>query len=76
MEKTSKKNRKFYGCENYPTCEFVSWEKPVTATCPQCGGYMVEKRGRKGELLHLCANETCRCRVEVQPADSTEENDD
>ena len=76
MEKTSKKNRKFYGCENYPTCEFVSWEKPVTAICPQCGGYMVEKRGRKGELLHLCANETCRCRVEVQPADSTEENDD
>ncbi len=66
MEKTSKKNRKFYGCERYPECEFVSWEKPVTAACPQCGGYMVEKRGRKGEMWHLCANETCRCRVEVQ----------
>ncbi len=66
MEKTSRKNRKFYGCERYPECEFVSWEKPVTAKCPQCGGYMVEKRGRKGEVWHLCANETCRCRVEVQ----------
>ena len=66
MEKTSKKNRKFYGCERYPDCDFVSWEKPVTAACPQCGGYMVEKRGRKGEMWHLCANETCRCRVEVQ----------
>ncbi len=66
MEKTSRKNRKFYGCERYPECDFVSWEKPVTDKCPQCGGYMVEKRGRKGEVWHLCANETCRCRVEVQ----------
>ena len=66
MEKTSKKNRKFYGCERYPECNFVSWEMPVTDKCPQCGGYMVEKRSRKGEVWHLCANETCRCRVEVK----------
>jgi DNA topoisomerase I len=72
MEKTSKKNRKFYGCERYPECDFVSWEKPVVEKCPQCGGYMVEKRGRKGEVWHLCANETCRCRVEVH----SEEQDD
>ncbi len=66
MEKTSRKNRKFFGCERYPECDFVSWEKPVTARCPQCDSYMVEKRGRKGEVWHLCANETCHCRVEVQ----------
>ncbi len=72
MEKTSKKNRKFYGCERYPDCDFVSWEKPVTDRCPQCGGYMVEKRGRKGEVWHLCANETCRCRVEVQQEEAAE----
>ena len=65
MEKTSKKNRKFYGCEKYPDCDFVSWEKPITDLCPQCGSYMVEKRGRRGELIHLCANETCRCKVAV-----------
>ena len=70
MEKTSRKNRKFFGCENYPECDFVSWEKPVTTPCPQCGGYMVEKRGRKGLVWHLCANETCHCRIEVQPEDS------
>ncbi len=73
MEKTSKKNRKFFGCEHYPECDFVSWEKPVVDKCPQCGSYMVEKRGRKGELWHLCANETCHCRVEVQQEDGTEE---
>ncbi len=65
MEKTSKKNRKFYGCEKYPECDFVSWEKPITDQCPQCGSYMVEKRGKRGELIHLCANETCRCKVAV-----------
>ncbi len=73
MEKTSKKNRKFYGCEHYPECDFVSWEKPVTEKCPQCGSYMVEKYNRKGEMWHLCANETCRCRVEVKQGESEEE---
>lgn len=72
MEKTSRKNRKFFGCERYPECEFVSWEKPVVDKCPQCGGYMVEKRGRKGELWHLCANETCHCRVEIQQEDASD----
>ena len=78
MEKTSKKNRKFFGCERYPDCSFVSWEKPVVDKCPQCGSFMVEKRGRKGELWHLCANETCHCRVEIQSDETTEmeENDD
>lgn len=66
MEKTSRKNRKFYGCEHYPECDFVSWEMPVPDKCPQCGSYMIEKHGRKGEVWHLCANENCRCRVEVK----------
>lgn len=72
MEKTSRKNRKFFGCEKYPECSFVSWEKPVTNQCPQCGSYMVEKKGRKGEVWHLCANETCHCRIEVQSNEDTE----
>ena len=76
MEKTSKKNRKFYGCERYPDCDFVSWEKPVAEKCPQCGSYMVEKRGRKGEVWHLCSNETCRCRVEVHAEGQDEAEDE
>ncbi len=72
MEKTSRKNRKFFGCERYPECDFVSWEKPVVDQCPQCGTYMVEKHGRKGEIWHLCANETCHYRVEVQTDDTAD----
>ena len=73
LEKTSRKGLKFYGCERYPECEFVSWEMPVEQKCPKCGGYMVLKRGRKGESYYLCANENCRERV-AAPA-SEEENE-
>ena len=59
LEKTSKKNRKFYGCEKYPECQFVSWEMPVDKPCPECGHYMTIKR-RKNDTLLLCSNEACR----------------
>ena len=62
MEKISKKNRKFYGCEKYPECDFVSWEMPAKEKCPQCGSYMTEKHNKKGERILLCANEKCRHR--------------
>ena len=42
----TKKGRKYYGCENNPECEFMSWQKPSSKPCPQCGGYMVEKGSR------------------------------
>lgn len=72
MEKTSKKNRKFYGCECYPECDFVSWEMPITDQCPKCGSYMVEKKGKRGETIHLCANETCRFKTTVESESSEE----
>lgn len=72
LEKTSRRGRKFYGCERYPECEFVSWEMPVREKCPRCGGYMVYKRGKKGEAYYLCANEACREKIEA-PTDNEEE---
>ena len=50
----TKKGRKYYGCEDNPECEFMSWQKPSSEKCPECGGYMVEK----GNKL-VCANEKC-----------------
>ena len=52
--KKTKKGRKYYGCENNPDCDFMSWQKPSKLPCPQCGGYMVEK----GNKL-VCADEQC-----------------
>jgi len=64
--KTSRKNRRFYGCEGYPECDFVSWDKPAAEKCPKCGQYMIEKQNNKGETIHLCTNENCRYRTTVQ----------
>lgn len=50
----TKKGRKYYGCEDNPECEFMSWQKPSEEKCPKCGGYMVEK----GSKL-LCADKEC-----------------
>ncbi len=69
LEKVSRKSRKFYGCEGYPECDFVSWDKPVSEKCPQCGSYMVEKRNNRGELIHLCSNENCRFKTVVGEAE-------
>ena len=65
LEKTSRKNRRFYGCERYPECDFISWDKPADEKCPQCGHYMIEKRNNKGETIHLCTNESCRYKTSV-----------
>ena len=50
----TKKGRKYYGCEDNPECEFMSWQKPSDQECPRCGSYMVEK----GNKL-CCSNEQC-----------------
>lgn len=50
----TKKGRRYYGCENNPDCDFMSWAKPVAKKCPDCGGYMVEK----GSKL-VCADARC-----------------
>jgi DNA topoisomerase-1 len=46
VERRSKKGRIFYGCDQYPDCEFVSWDKPVEQPCPKCEALLVEKRTR------------------------------
>lgn len=72
LEKVSRKGRKFYGCEGYPECDFVSWDKPITEKCPRCGGPMVEKRNSRRGTAHLCVNEECRYR-ETVTADGEED---
>lgn len=47
VERKSKKNRIFYGCSEYPECEFVSWDKPIARPCPKCASMLVEKKNRK-----------------------------
>lgn len=48
VERKSKTKRLFYGCNQYPTCEFVSWDKPINRPCPKCNAMLVEKKLKKG----------------------------
>ncbi|ETT85844.1 type I DNA topoisomerase [Viridibacillus sp. FSL R5-0477] len=48
VERKSKTKRIFYGCNRYPDCEFVSWDKPINRPCPKCSELLVEKKLKKG----------------------------
>ena len=48
VERKSKTKRIFFGCDQYPECDYVSWDKPITRPCPKCQHTMVEKRLKKG----------------------------
>jgi len=54
VERRSKKGRIFYGCSEYPECDYVSWDKPTNKKCPQCNETLFEKRNRNGSKLQ-CA---------------------
>lgn len=58
IKRKSKKGKVFYGCERYPECSFVSWDKPVKEKCPKCGGLMVHKMGHGGGF-DACIAEGC-----------------
>lgn len=63
LVKKSKKGRKFFGCSNYPNCDFVSWFEPVSEKCPSCGGIMVKKYSKTKGTLHECINENCKNKI-------------
>jgi len=59
VARKSKKGRKFYGCEKYPECDFVSWDLPVRERCPECGSLMVQKNTGPGQKKIVCTDKNC-----------------
>lgn len=60
IKRAGKSGKSFYGCENYPNCDFVSWDKPLEEKCPECGAYMVEAKFRYGgKTYKKCSNPEC-----------------
>ena len=55
--KKSKSGRNFYGCEKYPDCNFMTWDKPLEETCPKCGSTLFQKTGRLAKIH--CLKEGC-----------------
>lgn len=58
IERRSKKGRVFYGCSNYPECNFSVWNKPLHTRCPQCGSLMTENQSG-GKKIARCTNKDC-----------------
>jgi len=59
VEKVSKKRKVFYGCNRYPECNWVSWDKPVNKQCPKCSGLLGERRFRGRLSGYRCTNPEC-----------------
>ncbi len=55
--KKTKKGRVFYGCSEYPNCDFVSWDEPIQEKCPRCGKTLLKKKGKKPKIY--CITEDC-----------------
>jgi DNA topoisomerase-1 len=53
------KGREFYGCTNYPNCDFISYYKPTSSLCPKCGAFLVEKFDKKSPSHKACINPDC-----------------
>lgn len=68
----SKKGRTFYGCSDYPDCDFISWDRPTGARCPKCDGILVERRNKKGTFV-ICSNKECNFEPGEQASNQSDE---
>lgn len=57
LQKKTKKGKKYFGCEDNPTCSFMTWDTPVSEVCPKCGSTLFQKGGKNGKLV--CHNPDC-----------------
>ena len=53
------RGREFYGCTNYPTCDFVTYFKPTDSKCPKCNWFLVEREDRQRGAYRTCINPAC-----------------
>ena len=68
--KKTRKGRVYYGCEHYPDCSYMSWDRPTDEKCPQCGQILYEKVGRKRK--RVCLADNCGYVREVEESENEE----
>jgi DNA topoisomerase-1 len=64
VERKTKRSKTFYGCQSYPTCDFMTWDMPLKENCQTCGAFMLRHNFKNGRFSTLCSNESCT----TQPA--------
>jgi DNA topoisomerase I len=67
VERRGKRRRIFFGCDHYPSCDFIIWDRPIGRACPECSEPLIIKRSGKGEGKETiqCANAECSHTEEV-----------
>ncbi len=63
VERSTHRGRKFYGCGNYPDCDYVTWDMPLKETCEKCGSFLLKHHYKNGRALLYCSNDACESRV-------------
>lgn len=71
LQRKSRGGRVFYGCDNYPECRYISWDKPIEEKCPVCGTQMAEKSLRNGQTVKVCPNADCPSNPKAKRAKKT-----
>lgn len=66
ITRSSKKGRKFYGCSQYPQCDFVSWDEPASGECPECKSYLVIRRSGKAGDQVVCSDKKCKYQKKLE----------
>ncbi len=66
VARRSKKGRKFFGCSNYPQCDFVTWDEPVNKHCPLCNQLLLSKKSQKEGTKYVCSGENCKYTEKVE----------
>ena len=64
VERRTRRGRFFYGCRNYPACDFVTWDQPQADPCPKCGALVLKHHFKNGRALTYCYNDSCETRVD------------
>ncbi len=65
VERRTKRSKTFYGCKNYPTCDFMTWDIPLKENCQTCGAFLLRHNLKNGRFSTLCSNEACETRPSV-----------
>ena len=73
LERKTRTGKIFYGCEQYPECDFTTWDLPLNEKCPTCGAMMVEHTERSGRKKKFCSNPECANAKPVRAATANAE---
>ena len=65
VQRRTKRGKIFYGCANYPQCDYTTWDTPLKENCPECGCFKVRHNFRKDRFTIWCGNEKCSTRPAV-----------